>query len=196
MDSIRFRQSGTGNVGAPFSGAALDAKNLTCASVISAITVGAPTAKTFTVNTTDDQLSVSGHGYRTGLKVQVSTTTTLPSPLLAATDYYVIFYDSATIGLATSQANALSGAAIDLTTTGTGTHTITPTAFAGGALLIQGSNDNVNWVTVVTTAVSASGAFIASTEPVCTRYIRFRHEFTAGQITYDYSAIAKAQFEY
>ena len=61
----------------------------------------------------------------TGTRVQVSTTTTLPSPLVAATDYYYIKVTDSTYKLATSYANAIAGTAIDITTTGTGTHTIT-----------------------------------------------------------------------
>jgi len=61
----------------------------------------------------------------TGTRIQVSTTTTLPSPLVAATNYYVIKVTDSTCKLATSYANAIAGTAIDITTAGTGTHTMT-----------------------------------------------------------------------
>lgn len=61
----------------------------------------------------------------TGTRVRVSTTTTLPSPLVAATDYYVIKTSDTGVQLATSYANAIAGTAIDITTTGSGTHTMT-----------------------------------------------------------------------
>lgn len=60
----------------------------------------------------------------TGTRVRVSTTTTLPAPLAAATDYFVIRIDNSTCYLATSYANAIAGTRIDITTTGTGTHTV------------------------------------------------------------------------
>lgn len=60
----------------------------------------------------------------TGTRVRVSTTTTLPSPLVAATDYYLIRMSDTTFELATSYANAIAGTQIDITTTGTGTHTL------------------------------------------------------------------------
>jgi hypothetical protein len=60
----------------------------------------------------------------TGTRVRVSTTTTLPAGLAAATDYYLIKVSDTTYKLATSNTNALAGTAIDITTTGTGTHTI------------------------------------------------------------------------
>lgn len=56
--------------------------------------------------------------------IQVSSTTTLPAGLSTSTDYYVIKLTDTTFRLATSYANALIGTYIDITTTGTGTHTI------------------------------------------------------------------------
>jgi hypothetical protein len=73
-----------------------------------------------------DQISlVTGMYTQTGDAFTVSTTGTLPAPLAAATTYYWIRL-SPTVGqLATTYANAMAGTAIDLTTIGTGTHTLT-----------------------------------------------------------------------
>lgn len=60
----------------------------------------------------------------TGTRVQVSTTTTLPAGLSAATNYYLIRVDDNSCKLATSYANAVAGTAIDITTAGSGTHTM------------------------------------------------------------------------
>lgn len=60
----------------------------------------------------------------TGTRVRLTTTTTLPAGLSLATDYYVIRLSDTTFSLATSYANAVAGTAIDITSTGTGTHTI------------------------------------------------------------------------
>lgn len=65
--------------------------------------------------------------------VQLTTTDTLPAGLSPATDYYIILGQfkvipggtDTTFLLATSLANALAGTAIDITDTGTGTHTVT-----------------------------------------------------------------------
>lgn len=57
-------------------------------------------------------------------RVRLTTTTTLPAGLALATDYYVIKVTDLTIKLATSYANAVAGTAIDITSAGTGTHTI------------------------------------------------------------------------
>jgi hypothetical protein len=60
----------------------------------------------------------------TGTRVRLTTTTTLPAGLATATDYYVIKVSDTTFKLATSYANAVAGTAINITSTGTGTHTI------------------------------------------------------------------------
>jgi hypothetical protein len=60
----------------------------------------------------------------TGTRVRFTTTTTLPAPLALATDYYLIRLSNTTFEVASSYANAIAGTQIDITTTGTGTHTI------------------------------------------------------------------------
>lgn len=60
----------------------------------------------------------------TGTRIRVSTTTTLPAPLAAATDYYLTKISDTEYKLSTSYANLVAGTFIDITTTGTGTHTI------------------------------------------------------------------------
>lgn len=66
----------------------------------------------------------------TGMKVQMTTTTTLPTGIVALTDYYVIRISATTIKLATSLANAIAGTAVDITAIGSGTHTLTHTLTA------------------------------------------------------------------
>lgn len=83
-------------------------------------------ASTFTVNTATDELAVDSNEHLyTGQLVQVSTTDTLPSPLLVATNYYIINVSATVVKLATTRDNAEVVTAIDITTTGTGTHTLT-----------------------------------------------------------------------
>jgi microcystin-dependent protein len=77
------------------------------------------------VNITTEEITVTGHQYRrTGFRVRVSSTGTIIGGLAVNTDYYVIIVNSDTIKLATTRANAIAGTAIDLTSQGTGTHTI------------------------------------------------------------------------
>ena len=73
-----------------------------------------------------DTIAETAHGLETGDIVQLSTTGTLPSPLAAATDYYVIRVDADNFKLASSLENAEAGTAIDITSAaGGGTHTVT-----------------------------------------------------------------------
>jgi len=61
----------------------------------------------------------------TGMPFQLTTTGTLPAPLVAATTYYAINVDATHIRVASSFANAVSGIPIVLTTIGTPVNTIT-----------------------------------------------------------------------
>jgi hypothetical protein len=86
---------------------------------------------TFTADAGTDilTLSISNANFATGVPITVSTTGTLPTPLVAGTTYYVIRVGSSTtnpgtIKLATSYANAIAGTAIDITLAGAPTNTI------------------------------------------------------------------------
>lgn len=81
-------------------------------------------SSTFTAAVTDICTAADTILLETGTPVRVSSATTLPAGLSANTTYYVIFQSSTTFKLATSFANALAGTAIDITDTGTGTHTV------------------------------------------------------------------------
>ncbi len=85
--------------------------------------IGSSTFATTDVNTGTEEITV-GRDIATGTPIQFTTTTGLPSPLAAGTIYYAIRISATVIKVATSVANATAGTAIDLTTQGTGTHTI------------------------------------------------------------------------
>lgn len=116
---------------------------------ITAVIAGANQANiVFTAAVTDICTTATAHGFTTGAKVTATTTVTLPAGLAAATDYYVIVLSSTTFSLATSQANALAGTAIDITGTGTGVHTIAVTTTLAGTIKLQ-KNNNPSDVTAV-----------------------------------------------
>ncbi len=86
---------------------------------------------TFTADAATDilTLSISNANFATGVPVTVSTTGTLPAPLVAGTTYYVIRVGSSTtnpgtIKLATTYANAIANIPIDITLAGAPTNTI------------------------------------------------------------------------
>lgn len=90
-------------------------------------------SQNFTVNATTDQATCSTHGYSNGDPIIVTSTTTLPSPLAESTEYYVIYVDPNTFQFAATYGDAVDGTAINLTDTGTGTHSVY--AKGGGANL-------------------------------------------------------------
>lgn len=81
--------------------------------------------QTFTA-ATSDVCTATAHGLLTGDQVLVSSSTTLPAGLSAATYYYVHKLTADTFKLCTTLAIAVAGSAfVNITDTGTGTHTIT-----------------------------------------------------------------------
>jgi hypothetical protein len=85
-------------------------------------------AKAFTAVAATDLCSATGHKFISGTRVRLTTTGTLPAGLAPLTDYFVRDADltAGTLKLAAT----LGGAAIDITDTGTGTHTITSRAWS------------------------------------------------------------------
>lgn len=90
-------------------------------------------SQNFTVNASNEQATCSTHGYSNGDPIIVTSTTTLPAPLAESTEYYVIYVDADTFQFAATYGDAVDGTAINLTDTGTGTHSVY--AKGGGANL-------------------------------------------------------------
>ena len=129
----------------------------------------------------------TAHGFALGLVVQFTTSTTLPTGISAATDYYVVPITATTYKVATSLANALAGTVVAYTNTGTGNQTATPVALAGCTLVLQGSNDNEQtWATVPnsTQTITADGSFVFELDYI--RYAAFRCyiAMTTGMIAF------------
>ena len=147
------------------------------------ITNSAPAAGNFTAAVTDI-CTKAAHGYLTGLKVQLTTTTTLPAGLSLATDYFVIYLSANTFKLASSLVNAQAGTAVDITDTGTGTHTITPTALTGATYKLQGSFDNSTWYDVgsASNITATTSVMVEKVDPMF-NYVRVYYTLTAGQLS-------------
>lgn len=83
---------------------------------------------TFTADAATDALTrddATSHYLQVGDKVWLSSTGTLPGGLSASTDYYLTRTGPDTFTLATSLANARVGTPTDITSAGTGIHTLT-----------------------------------------------------------------------
>lgn len=147
--------------------------------------VTTPAAKTFTCVAATDLCTAASSGFLRGLKGQASTTTTLPAGLSTSTDYFVVYVSATTFKLATSYANAIAGTVIDITDTGTGTHTFTPTTLAGGAVSLQGSLDGTNWFDIASSSqnVTAAGTLVFSITDTYYPLARLKFVNTAGVLT-------------
>ena len=77
------------------------------------------------VNTTTHKITATAHGFAQMQRVTIASSGTLPSPLVAGTAYWIVRFDSSTIGLADSEAHAFANTLISISTQGTGNHTIT-----------------------------------------------------------------------
>ena len=83
-------------------------------------------SSTFTAVAATDVCTVGGAftALTTGVAVTLTTTGTLPAGLSLSTTYFIILVSGSTYKLATTYANSQSSTAIDITDTGTGTHTM------------------------------------------------------------------------
>ena len=101
-------------------------------------------------------ITVPSHGFTTALPVRITTGSAVSLlPIAFNTNYYPIIIDANNFKLATSQANALAGTAVTLTSSSTlasaPTFTLTPQTIAGGSSYKwQVSNDGNNWTDLTT----------------------------------------------
>ncbi len=82
-------------------------------------------AVTFTANAGTDIITYATVDPTTFTKVRFTTSGTLPAGLNLNTDYWLIRQSSTTATVASSFANATAGTIVDITDTGSGTHTMT-----------------------------------------------------------------------
>lgn len=83
-------------------------------------------SRDFTVNAGTDLVTLSaGWDIQTGTAVRLTTTTTLPAGLSAGTTYYWSRTSATTGEFCATLADAIAGTSVDITDTGTGTHTAT-----------------------------------------------------------------------
>ncbi len=134
-----------------------------------------------------DTVKITAHPFVTGLKGRLTTTGTLPAGVTTGTDYFIIVIDEDTIQFASSLADALAGTAIDLTDLGaTGTNTFTPTAIAGATVVLNKSNDGINFInTASPTSITADGKSMFEVANVSYRYVKISYAITAGMLSAD-----------
>lgn len=80
---------------------------------------------TFTASSSSGLLLTYANDWPNYTKVRFTTTTTLPTGLSLATDYWLVRVSATTARVATTYANAIAGTVVSYTDGGTGTHTLT-----------------------------------------------------------------------
>lgn len=129
---------------------------------------------TFSADATTNICTATNHPLHTGAgPIQTSNAGGgLPGGLAAATPYFAINVSSSTFKLATSQANALAGVEIDITSNGTGTQTINH----------QATTSRVSDATV-TRNLTVFGNITEHGKRTINLPIRFEHSTTASSGT-------------
>jgi len=153
-------------------------------SIASNITTDTNAAGTFAASSlAANAVTITAHGYKTGVVGQLTTAGALPTGLATSTNYYIIVVDANTVKFASSLANALAGTAITISG-GTGNSTFTPTA---ASVTVQGQ-----WSIDGVVFVNDGTAFSIVTSPVVFgvkqdrppyRYYRLAFALTAGTLT-------------
>jgi microcystin-dependent protein len=92
----------------------------------------------------------SQYSLYTGRSVVLSTTGTAPGNLTAGNTYYIIRDSDTLLELATSEVNARAGTQVNISSQGTGTHTLTANAFAAHSLgAVLGEEDHLQLETEI-----------------------------------------------
>ena len=136
------------------------------------------------LNATDNTFEKINHGYPTGLKIQVTTATAMPTGIAGTTDYFVVAVDADTFKLSDTLAHALAGTdIINFSDTGTGLQTVTPVALASASVKLEKSNNAVNYSDLVTAVnITADGStWLEPTGMLCgAKYVRVTFAVTSG----------------
>jgi hypothetical protein len=99
---------------------------------------------TFTASSSSGLLLTYTNDFNTLTKVRFTTTTTLPTGLSLATDYWLVRVSATTARVATSLSNAIAGTVIAYTDAGSGTHAVGSEAFFVAQTLPTGGGPNLS----------------------------------------------------
>jgi hypothetical protein len=139
---------------------------------------------TSNIDLTTDYITIAAHPYVTGTKVALTTAGGLPTGT-TATNYWVIKIDANTIQLAASLVASAAGTKVNMTTEGTGQHTLTAAASTSNVFKLQSSNDGSNWTDVsgkTVTIATTTGIAQFDIDRPAYRYLNLLYTPSAGQI--------------
>ena len=123
-----------------------------------------PADRTFgtaNVSTVNETITVTAHGYWTGLKCRLlKGAGSLPTPLAVDTNYWIIRDTVDTVKLAYTYADAVAGSAINLTATGGNGNTISIVAASGGGISPLPASLAVIWGAMVLASLPQERWFV------------------------------------
>lgn len=118
------------------------------------------------VNTGTDTITIPAHGFMNNQKIRFNTSITLPSPLVADTDYWISGATANTFQLSTIS----GGGIIDLATTGVGSHIIFQyhNLIAGESVILTGVNSDpiINGTYTVDSTLNGYQFIVSVSSPV------------------------------
>jgi hypothetical protein len=123
-----------------------------------------------------------------GLQVALTKASALPTGLSGGTDYFVIKTSANVFKLAANLVDALAGTAIDISDTGNGTFTFTPTSLAGGNIKIQAALEDVDAKYIDLTDTNIGDASIAISGTSKQFFTKFKPEFPWYRLVLDLTA--------
>lgn len=174
----------TGNIAAPAFGPAIFCVRGATLSAQCNLTVNTPSAGVFAAaSVSANHVTITAHGYPTGLVGQLTSAGSLPTGLSLATNYFIIVVDANTVSFASSLANAQAGTAIAITG-GSGNSTFTATALATGTVQLQKSNDGLGWdVDGSAVSFTATGTKVLEKTITTTQFMRVAYSLASGSIS-------------
>lgn len=127
----------------------------------------------------------TAHGLVTGTVGQFTTSDTLPTGIVAVTNYWIIRLTANTFSVGSSLANAQAGTAVVLSDAGVGNQTFTPTS-GSGVIKLQQSCNGTTWFDVSGDSLTINGAVSAlwAISPVTTQYYRTLFTPTSGVVNF------------
>jgi hypothetical protein len=144
------------------------------------------TFATTDVNTSTDTITVTGWNKDNNTPVSFSSTTTLPGGITAGTTYYTVSTSGTSFKISTS----IGGSAVDLTSTGSGTHT----AMAGTPFDGTGGTSTLTCTRTTTSPLRGGGSFLFTKTAANSMGQGWEYDFSIA--TADLAKMVQASFEF
>ncbi len=131
-------------------------------------------------------ITIDASAMDNGLEIRLTTTGTLPAPLLTGTDYFIIKLSATEIQFAATLDDALAGTEIEIEDAGSdnAVNTVTPKTLSGASVTFQKSNSSAGpWINIqAATTIAADGTVMIEQPSVAYRYFKAVKALSEGQV--------------